>query len=120
MNKLTPKEIEQTIAIWNPEVSISDVCVIAGMVCCLERFIFTVGVCFGLKGHYRHGRFCFDTLQNARSFLCRWDGTSYPIVGEDGCTAIKGTLSVSKEDSAKYSSVRENNRVAKPANTKPG
>jgi hypothetical protein len=58
----------------------------------LSRFIFTVGVLWGLDESGYKGRFCFDTHMDAELFLREWDGTTYPVVGEDGCTAIKGVL----------------------------
>jgi len=63
--------------------------VINGMVCGLSRFIYTVGVCYGLDSTGYVGRYCFDTHQNASLFLKDWDGVSTPEVGIDGCTAIK-------------------------------
>ena len=62
---------------------------IDGMVCAAMRFIFTVGVCYGIDQTGYRGRFCFDTYQNAMLFLDEWDGRTIPVVGEDGCTAIK-------------------------------
>lgn len=58
-------------------------------VCGILRFIYTVGVCYGLDETGRRGRFCFDTMQNAQLFLKDWNGVTLPKVGEDGCTAIK-------------------------------
>ena len=83
-------EIKSTIEIWKPYMT--DMCIKNGMVCGIERLIFTLAVSVGLDGHYSHGRFCFDTLQNARGFLSGWEVTTYPVVGEGGCNAIKGTL----------------------------
>lgn len=57
--------------------------------CGLQRFIFTVGVCHGLDNIGRKGRFCFHTLGDALAFYEEWDGSKLPVVGEDGCTAIK-------------------------------
>lgn len=62
--------------------------------CGVGRFIFTCGVCFGMTETGVRGRFCFDTMANARLFLNEWDGRTYPQVGIDGCTAIKGVLPV--------------------------
>lgn len=58
-------------------------------VCGILRFIYTVGVCYGLDETGYAGRFCFDTAQNAALFLQNWDGETLPVIGEDGCTAIK-------------------------------
>ena len=58
----------------------------------ISRFIYTVGVLWGLDETGYAGRFCFDTYNDAVLFLRDWDGTTYPVVGEDGCTAIKGEL----------------------------
>lgn len=60
--------------------------------CGVMRMLYTCGVCFNLTEHSVGGRFCFDTLACARLFLADWDGKTYPTVGEDGCTAIKGVL----------------------------
>ena len=57
--------------------------------CGIARMIFTVGVCYGLDDTGLQGRFCFDTYQNAKLFLDEWDGQTLPVIGEDGCTAIK-------------------------------
>lgn len=60
--------------------------------CGLMRMMFTVGVCVGLDETGMKGRICFDTWQNAQLFLSEWDGKTEPVVGEDGCTAIKVLL----------------------------
>lgn len=62
---------------------------INGMTCGVMRFIFTCGVCYGLDDTGYVGRYCFDTHQNAELFLHDWDGVTNPVVGEDGCKAIK-------------------------------
>jgi len=62
---------------------------IDGMVCATLRFIFTVGVCYGLDESGCRGRFCFENQLFAELFLKEWDGITPPVVGEDGCTAIK-------------------------------
>lgn len=61
-----------------------------GNLCGVMRMLFTVGVMYGIdeQGNYR-GRFCFDTYQNAELFLQDWDGHTLPVVGEDGCKAVK-------------------------------
>jgi len=58
-------------------------------VCGISRFMYTVGVCYGLDETGYQGRICFDSMQNAQLFLHDWDGITLPKVGEDGCTAIK-------------------------------
>lgn len=63
--------------------------VIDGQLCGIQRFIYTVGVCYGLDSTGYVGRFCFDTWANASLFLREWDGITLPEVGVDGCTAIK-------------------------------
>ena len=68
----------------------SDLRVVPGRgVCGLHRYIYTVGVCYGMDMTGMKGRFCFDTEQNARLFLKDWDGETIPEVGVDGCTALK-------------------------------
>lgn len=60
-----------------------------GMLCGIQRYMFTVGVCVDMDETGYAGRFCFDTWQNAYLFLEEWDGKTPPVVGLDGCTAIK-------------------------------
>jgi hypothetical protein len=60
-----------------------------GMVYGLYRFIYTIGVCYGINETGYDGRFCFDSALNALLFIKEWDGKTKPVVGEDGCTAIK-------------------------------
>ena len=55
----------------------------------LYRFAFTWGVVYGLHSTGYLGRFCFDNLTCARMFLKEWDGQTLPVVGEDGCVALK-------------------------------
>jgi hypothetical protein len=62
---------------------------IDGMVCATMRFIYTVGVCYGIDATGYRGRFCFESHQCADLFLKDWDGQTPPVIGEDGCTAIK-------------------------------
>lgn len=63
--------------------------VIDGVVCGTMRFMFTVGVCIGIDDVGYSGRFCFNTQMEADLFLAEWDGQTMPVIGEDGCTAIK-------------------------------
>ena len=63
---------------------------IDGMVCGLMRFIYTVGVCFKIDETGYGGRFCFSNRYLALAFLKEWDGETPPVIGEDGCVAIKG------------------------------
>jgi len=57
--------------------------------CGIMRMVYTVGVFYGLDEYGRRGRFCFDTEQNAELFLADWDGETPPVVGVDGCKAVK-------------------------------
>lgn len=57
--------------------------------CGLHRYIYTIGICIGLNTVGFNERFCFDSLLGAKSFLDTWDGETNPVVGQDGCTAIK-------------------------------
>ena len=79
------KELLQTLT----DNCYSDICIRNGEVCGILRFVFTYGVCVGLDMIGYRCRFCFDTEQNAKLFLSEWDGSYLPVVGEDGCTAIK-------------------------------
>lgn len=60
--------------------------------CGLMRQAFTTGVFVNLEEYGHSGRICFDTWQDAELFLRDWDGKTHPVVGEDGCTAIKTAL----------------------------
>lgn len=51
--------------------------------------VYTHGVFYGLDETGSLGRYCFDTEQNATLFLAAWDGKTPPVVGVDGCKAIK-------------------------------
>lgn len=42
--------------------------------CGIRRFIFTVGVCYGLNEFNYAGRFCFNNYSEALSELNKWDG----------------------------------------------
>jgi hypothetical protein len=66
-----------------------NMCEIDGMVCATMRFIYTVGVCYGIDSTGYRGRFCFESYQCAELFLKDWDGKTLPVIGEDGCKAIK-------------------------------
>ncbi len=59
------------------------------LLCCVSRKMYTWGVVVDLTESGCWGRFCFDTKANAILFLDGWDAYSYPVVGLDGCTAIK-------------------------------
>lgn len=60
-----------------------------GLVCGCRRYFYTVGVCIGLDEYGMSGRYCFDDMLSAALFIRDWDGVTPPVVGEDGCTAIK-------------------------------
>ena len=62
---------------------------IDGVVYGIRRFMYTVGVCGGIDETGYSGRFCFSSHMNATLFLMNWDGHTLPVIGEDGCTAIK-------------------------------
>ncbi len=57
--------------------------------CGIHRFMFTTGVCCGLNESGYSFRFCFNYVLDAVGFLNDWDGHTLPVVGEEGCTAIK-------------------------------
>lgn len=63
---------------------------IDGVLYGILRQIYTVGVFYGIdeQGNNK-GRICFDTYQNAALFLKYWDGYTMPVVGVDGCKAVK-------------------------------
>jgi len=73
---------------WN----YTDLIRINGMTIAISKFIFSYGVIIGLERDFYKGRFCFDTYLNAKLFLddyIKSNGELVPLVGEDGCTAIK-------------------------------
>lgn len=58
-------------------------------ICGLHRFAYTVAVVVGLDRIGYEKRFCFDNLSYALSFYQGWDGLTEPVIGQEGCTAIK-------------------------------
>lgn len=60
--------------------------------CALQRMIFTVAVWHGIGPVTMGGRFCFDSIFSAANFYLDWDGKTLPVVGVDGCKAIKSPL----------------------------
>jgi hypothetical protein len=60
-----------------------------GMLCGLMQFMFTVGLCYGIDRTGYTGRYCFSSLEYALGFYYHWDGKTPPVIGVDGCTAIK-------------------------------
>ena len=74
-------------------------CMRNGFLCCVGRFLYTWGVLVDIDMEGCWGRFCFDTQANAVLFLKEWNGYTFPVVGEDGCTAIKdGACELPKPD----------------------
>ena len=65
------------------------VTLVDGMWCGIRRQMFTVGVFIDMDESFVAGRYCFDTAADAEYFLEEWNGRTVPVVGEDGCTAIK-------------------------------
>jgi len=65
--------------------------------CGLHPYLYTWGLCWTLDEVGYAGRFCFSDLCSALGFLESWDGATYPVIGEDGCTAIKGSLKTSPD-----------------------
>lgn len=47
-------------------------------ICGLMRFIFTTGLCYGLNEHGYKGRYCFESLADAKEALDKWDGSEHP------------------------------------------
>lgn len=46
--------------------------------CGIFRFIFTVGLCYGLNEYAYKGRYCFESMADAREALRDWDGEGDP------------------------------------------
>ncbi len=57
--------------------------------CGIMRQIYTVAVFYGLDDQGNKGMIHFDTDQHAVEFLAAWDGETMPIVGANGCKAVK-------------------------------
>lgn len=58
--------------------------------CALLQYLYTVGVFLDLdKAGPAQGRYCFAEWSDASHFLKHWDGITEPVVGENGCKAIK-------------------------------
>jgi hypothetical protein len=61
--------------------------------CAVNRFLFTFGVLNNMSISSVGGRWCFDTKANAMIFyndlIKNGLNTEMPLIGEDGCTAIK-------------------------------
>lgn len=47
-------------------------------ICGLFRFIFTVGLCYGINEHGYIRRYCYSNLVDAISALEKWDGDNDP------------------------------------------
>lgn len=47
-------------------------------VCGLLRFMFTVGLCYGLSENEYNGRYCYSNLSDAKEALDNWDGVGDP------------------------------------------
>jgi len=87
---MTTEQVHETIKEFLERQFYTDVTILPGdMACAILPFIHTWGVCYGITYKGYKGRFCFDNLADAQGFLREWDGVTQPIVGENGCTAIK-------------------------------
>ncbi len=47
-------------------------------ICALERMAFTTGLWIGLTKSFRHGRYCYENLSDAKSAINSWDGSGDP------------------------------------------
>lgn len=47
-------------------------------ICGTHRFIFTVGLCYGIDSVGYEGRYCFENMADAKEALMIWDGVSDP------------------------------------------
>ena len=84
MSKLKVDAITES---WNDHVISTKV--IGSRVYALQPFLFTYGVLLDLTVLSYRGRYCFGSLAEAKVFWDAFDGSQVPIVGVDGCTAIK-------------------------------
>ena len=84
MSKL---KVDAIIESWNDHVVATKV--IGNKVYALQPFLFTYGVLLDLTTLSYKGRYCFGSLTEAKVFWNDFDGSQVPIVGVNGCTAIK-------------------------------
>lgn len=47
-------------------------------VCGLSRFLFTVGLVYGIDDIGYKGRYCYHTMAEAKAALLEWDGSGHP------------------------------------------
>ena len=85
--KMNPRQRDLIIESWEPYSR--DIREINGMICAIEKWMFTWSVSYGLCISGRAGRYCFNTLCDCLAFYKDWDGIEVPVVGVDGCTAVK-------------------------------
>jgi hypothetical protein len=79
--------IDKTMHEWNDHVMA--IKVVGGKVYALQAFMFTYGVLLDLSPSFYEKRYCFGNLADAKIFWDAFDGTQVPVIGENGCTAIK-------------------------------
>ncbi len=84
MSKL---KVDAIIESWNDHVVATKV--IGNKVYALQPFAYTYGILLDVDVDSYRGRYCFGSLTEAVSFWNNFTGSQVPIVGVDGCTAIK-------------------------------
>lgn len=80
-------EHQAAIESWEPHAT--NFRILNNQLCFIQPYMFTWGVCYGADEFSIKGRFCFDSLLSALSFIREWDGVTLPTIGQEGCTAIK-------------------------------
>lgn len=80
-------QVDAIVESWNDHVVATKV--IGNTVYALQPFMFTYGILLDVDLHSYRGRYCFGSLTEAVSFWNNFTGVEVPIIGVDGCTAIK-------------------------------
>lgn len=63
--------------------------IIANKVYAIQPFMYTYGILLDIDTTSIRGRYCFGSLVEAKVFFDEFTGWQVPIVGVNGCTAIK-------------------------------
>ena len=80
-------DLKKVLDSWKPYITEHKI--IDGELYAVQPFMFTYGVLLKLEMNMYLGRYCFDSLVCAKAFFDQYDGSQMPVVGVDGCTAIK-------------------------------
>jgi hypothetical protein len=89
MEPIQLNELEPDLIIHLYKEGYTNLKMVNNQLCGIKEFIFTFGVCCDMDKHGYRYRFCFSDKKYALDFLDSWDGETLPMVGVNGCTAIK-------------------------------